>query len=175
MNKAQIQNLRRRTAELAVGPSTVRNAGARGVVRAASEALTSVNLKRFNVNSRQTFLRILNRETKKVRSQLPKGAQHWGVARKVLNIFLRDVVYHRHLCEHYSLRRIEKWLELPLDAQVAAGITAAAPEPSLPRWHSIKGLTPDDSQKYQDASIQIAKGKGVLPIHMEYEWWRVKN
>ena len=171
LNKALITNLRLRTPELSVGPSALRNAGRPGVVRACRVALKQVRLTRFKVKSRRDFLRVLDHETEKVRCQLPKGAQHWGVARKALNLFIRNVVYHRHLSAHYGLGGIERWLELPLDSQVAAGIRDWAKIGKVPSWNTVKGLTPDVSHRYQHAARRIARKKGVYSINLEYYWW----
>jgi hypothetical protein len=173
MNKTLLENMRFRTAEGAVGASTVRGAGVPGVARAARGALKRVNLSRFKVRSRARFLTVLGQETERVRRKLPEGARHWGIARKVLNIFLRDVVYNRHLSSHFGLSRIEGWLELPLDSHVAKGIRASSNEDSLPRWKTVKGLTRDVSDRYQTAARRIAKEEGDYPIHLEYYWFRV--
>lgn len=97
MGPELVDKIRRRTAELAVGPSTVRGAGAKGVVAAARDGLEAVPLRRFQVRSRGAFERELEFQTQELRAQLPRGARHWGVARKVLNIFLRAVVHPTRL------------------------------------------------------------------------------
>ena len=132
-----------------------------------------MNLRRFKVRSRAQFLKLLDQETEKVRRKLPEGARHWGIARKVLNIFLRDVVYNRHLSSHFGLCRIECWLELPLDSHVGKGIRTLSKEDKLPRWRTVKGLTHDVSDRYQAAARRIAKEEGDYPIHLEYYWFRV--
>ena len=173
MKRELIENLRLRTAEIAVGPSTVRGAGARGVTWAARAALKRVPLRRFRVPTRSAFERVLESQTRAIQRRLPRGAQHWGVARKVLNIFLRSVVFHRHLCSAYGLERTEQWLEVPLDRHVAEGIRHAYPNGGLPRWRTIKGLVPSVSAVYQMAGRSTAASRGVHPVHLEYYWWRV--
>ena len=172
MNEYLLRRLRWRTAELSVGPSTVRGAGARGVVRAARKALKLVRLRRFATGSRTEFLAALETETKRIRRVLPRGTRHWGIARKVVNIFLRQAAHNVYLSARFGLRRVERWLELPLDSHVAAGIYRARPTLELPRWRTIKGLTPDDSELFQAAGRKIARDKRVIPIHLEYLWWR---
>jgi hypothetical protein len=170
MKKRIIENLRLRTAELSVSPSTVRRAGARGVLAASRRALKSTRLARFRVHSQRAFAEQLNRETIRIMRRLPDGARRWGIARKVLNIFLRSVVFNRHLCAAYSLAHLEPWLELPLDRQVAEGIWQSSP--SLPRWEAIRGLSPGVSAQYQAAARLIALQHRVPPIQLEYLWWR---
>jgi hypothetical protein len=170
MNPNQIENLRRRAAELAVAASTVRGSPT-GTVRAARRALQTVRLEAFVVSSRTQFLDVLEHETRRVRSRLPRGARHWGIARKILNIYLRSCVYSRPLAEAYRLTRIERWLELPLDSQVARGAHACS-DAKLPRWRTVKGLTRKDSAAFQKAAVDLAAKLRVYPIHFEACWWR---
>jgi hypothetical protein len=134
--------------------------------------LKSVRLRRFRVRSRSAFERALDLETRRIQARLPRGARRWGVARKVLNIFLRSVVYHRHLCSTYGLERTEGWLELPLDRHVAEGLRGQHPGAGLPSWKTIKGLVPEVSAAYQEVGRSIAALRGVQPVHLEYYWWR---
>ena len=172
MDRQLVENLRLRTAELAVAAATVRGAGAKGVTRAARAALKSVPLRRFRVRSRSAFERVLESQTRRIQARLPRGARHWGVARKVLNIFLRSVVFHRHLCSAYGLERTEGWLELPLDRHVAEGVRQPYAGTGLPPWKTIKGPTPAVSAAYQEAGRSIAAVRGAQPVHLEYYWWR---
>ena len=174
MNDWQIENLRLRTAELSVAPSTVRKAGAPGTVRAAREALKSVDLGRFAVDSKSKFLEELDRETQTVRRRLPSGARHWGIARKVLNIFLRSCVQHRALSAALGLARLEFWLEIPLDSYTARGIHMCSGE-TLPRWKSVKSLSPEQSAAYQAAARRLAQRVGCRPVHLEACWWRTNT
>ena len=171
MNQRQIDNLRLRTAELAVGASTVRGAGAPGTVAAARRALKAVPLRSFAVRSRRQFRAILERHTRNVQSRLPPNARHWGVARKVLNIFLRSCVYSRPLARAYGITHIEQWLELPLDSQIARGIRTCSGAP-VPRWRTVKGVSPGTQAQYQAAAEALARKLRVRRIHLEACWWR---
>ena len=51
MNQETIGYLGRRTAQLAIGNSTLRNQGAPGVAKAARDFLANVDIKSFSVNS----------------------------------------------------------------------------------------------------------------------------
>ena len=84
-----------------------------------------------------------------LKRRLPKGARSWGAARKALNIFLRDVLYNHYLRSHHGLDRLEDWLEVPLDRDVAVALRAESEGGELPRWKTIKRLTPDVSGRYQ--------------------------
>jgi len=170
MTPNQVEKLRHRIAELAVVGSTVRGSPT-GTVKAARRALKAIRLDAFVVSSRARFVQVLERETRQLRSMLPSGARHWGIARKILNIFLRACVYSRPIAEAYRLGRIEPWLELPLDGQVARGVRICSTT-QLPRWRTIKGLEPGDSEQYQRAAGRLAEEFRVCPIHFEACWWR---
>lgn len=168
-----IELLRLRTAELSVGGSTVRGTGRKGVAKAIRDALKEVPLRRFsNLSSSAAFGRVLDRETERVRVTLPRGAQQWGLARKVLNIYLRSAVFSRHLCAEFRLSRMEAWLELPLDSFVGKGICSTPEGANLPRWKTIKGLTPEVNAQYQQCGRTVARRLGVMPAHLEYEWFQ---
>jgi hypothetical protein len=168
-----IANIRFFEAQVAIGPSTLRGQGARGVVRAARSFLyRDLDLRRLVRDSRAGFLRQLDRATDELQRSFPRGARHWGSARKALNIYLRFALYNRYLSRHYGLARLEPFLEVPLDRQTA---TAARAEPEgcfLPRWRGVKYLTPEGSQEYQEAVRRIARRKKVAPVHLDAYWWR---
>src|SRR5262249_29200793 len=89
---------------VAASSSSLRNAGAKGVVSAAQTCLRQLQLEDFAVQSEPKFRSVLDSHTERLRCTFPPEAQdNWGAARKVLNIFLRDAVYHRLLGEHYHL------------------------------------------------------------------------
>jgi hypothetical protein len=153
---------------LAIGPSTLKNQGASGVADEARQFLKKIKLKKFCVETQNNFKRVLDNHTNRLRKRLPVGAQNWGTARKALNIFLRDVVYNRYLCSHHHISYIEKWLEVPLDSYVVKGLKKDKPETvRLPRWSSIKGLTPKTSEVYQKAAQIIARQEGISPVHLD--------
>lgn len=172
MNAFQAKNLLERIAELSVGASTVRNAGAKRVAERARTALKRIDIEAFQVSTRDDFLEELERETNRINRYLPLGARHWGVARKVSNIFLRACVQNRPLARHYGLSKIEKWLELPLDSHVADGIKLCSKNSELPIWTTINGLDVDTSDEYQKAARSIARIKKVNAIDLESCWWR---
>jgi hypothetical protein len=172
MDEELIRKLVDRTADLSIGPSTVRNQGASGVVVAARRALRRVDLQQFRNVSSTEFTVLLEQETQLLRKRLPANARHWGTARKCLNIFLRDVLYSRFLCDHYRFHRIESILEIPLDSHVASGLKNEVEGLDLPRWRTIKSLSPQASELYQTAARQVAKRERTHAVHLDLAYWR---
>ena len=165
----QLRQRKMRIAELSVGASTVRGMP-KGTVYAARMALKGIRPTSFSKPSRDEYLKTLNYLTRRISNVLPEAS--WGVSRKVLNIFIRSCVYDSGLRRAYQLARIEPWLEVPLDQQVAAGIRACSGE-DLPKFQN-KRLDWRVSLQYQDTARRIARRVGSHPIHLEACWWRVE-
>lgn len=161
-----------RLAGLAASSSALRNQGAAGVVRAARAVLRKFNLRRLSQLKAQQFSRRLDRETEALRSRLPRNARNWGTARKVLNIFLRDVLYHNYLCRQYRFDRFESCLEVPLDADVAHGLHGEPEGRTLPKWQGIKHLDSRTSAQYQAVAREVARRRGVAAVHLDLVYWR---
>src|SRR5205823_10622920 len=134
---------------LAPAPSAVRGRGNAGTAAASREFLRSVSLRRFAVRDSAVFAAELDRTTQRLRAVLPRKARHWGLARKILNIFLRDCLYTTYLAEAYQLQRAERLLELPLDSITADQLRRAAGRGALPRWPGVRHVTPDISARFQ--------------------------
>lgn len=164
--------LHERTAELAIGASTLRNQGAKRVVSASREFLKELDLGSFRAKSQEGFRARLNASTKRLRNRLPKGAKNWGAARKALNIFLRDVLYNHYLRSRHRFDRLERWLEVPLDRDVATALCREPEGGGLPRWRTIKRLTPKLSCRYQTVALEVARRKGTERVHLDLYYWR---
>lgn len=175
MDKNFIKLVQTRTAELAIGPSTLRNQGARGAVVTARSFLKGLNLRLFSVDSPAAFKRSLDKATTKLRAALPAGARNWGAARKALNIFLRDVLYCQYLCSEFDFLPLEEWLELPLDSEVAKGLRGEPEGKALTRWPGVKHLDIPTSREYQEVAERVAKRLHIARIHLDLIYWRRKK
>ena len=102
---------------------------------------------------------------------MPPGARHWGVARKVLNIFLRGATYNWLLRDKYKLDRIEPVLELPLDSLTAKGLKSRSPKRSLLQWHGVKHLKSEDSATFQNRAGEIAAEWQTERVHLDIVFW----
>ena len=177
MRVNKIELLRKRSASLSASASALRSAGARGVVASArSFLLGRVNLKSFIVSNEKAFQARLDSISKRMVQQFPRGARtNWGAARKVVNIFLRDILYSRHLCCHFKFDKIEKWLEVPLDGDVAHCLRSEPKGKNLQRWIGIKRLKSKTSKKYQDVAKVVAARLGIHPVDLDLIYWRSKR
>jgi hypothetical protein len=156
-----------------VGPSTVRGAGAPGVVHAAQEALARTDLARFGeVATFEEFLWELNHLTRRVRHNLPPPANKWGTGRKVSNIYLRQALYSTYLSRRYRLSLLEPWLELPLDSYTAKALLREPAGADLPPWPGVAKLHWRSSGEYQAAAQVVAKQRGIARVHLDMFWWR---
>jgi len=166
-----IDRLKVRTAMLAIGRSTLRKQGAPGMVATARRFLRALDLSLFAVDTHERFKSVLDRQTELLASQFPDGGRgNWGAARKSLNIFLRDVVYCRLLCEHYKLAGLEPWLEVPLDRDVHKGLLSDTP--STVPWPGVKALTPEVSAELQNTASIVAESLQTARVHLDIRYWR---
>jgi len=173
MDAQTLRRLQRFRAE-EIPANAIRNQGAPGVLRAVRAFLRRLSLARFRTRTRPEFEAHLDAVTERLRRRLPADAQHWGAARKALNLFLRDCAYDHHLRTHYGLATVEPWLEVPLDSYVAGALRAARRGRLLPQWPGLKGLTPEDSSRYQEAAQRLAERKGINRVHLDLYWWRME-
>jgi len=177
------QALQARIAFFAIGRSTLRNQGSRGMVKAARHFLRSIDLSHFAVRIPAEFDSALDRHTLRLMTKFPgKGRTNWGAARKSMNIFLRDVVYSHHLREHFQLSAIEPWLELPLDSYSYLGLAADAKRLGLiseidisRAWPGVKGLKGDVNALLQGLAKAIAMRLGTLRIHLDIRYWQQRG
>ena len=171
MNKAAfLRAVQSRVARSAIGASAARGRGNTGVVTAARKHLRRVNLARFNA-SPPAFQRALDRETKALLAALPKGARHWGIARKLLNIFLRDSLYTTYLAKNFHLAQSERSFEIPLDSITATNVKRAVGRGGLPRWPGVKHVTPALNARFQQAAASEAAKERLARVHMDAVWW----
>ncbi|MBE7559494.1 hypothetical protein HS125_11285 [bacterium] len=172
MDKQFLLLVQRHVANVAISPSTLRGQGPAGVVEAAQHFLGNLDLGRFRDGKSDGFRSELDQVAEELRQSLASGGQHWGAARKALNIFLRDALYNTYLRDAYRVDRLEPWLELPLDSYTAKAVRKYAPKSELPRWVGVKYVTADSNAAYQAAAAGVASEKGVARVHLDIHFWR---
>lgn len=165
-----LQAFQARAARGALGASTMRSAGARGAVLAGRAFLCEVDLRAFRTAGRSRFRAELDHTTEALRQAFPRQARHWGLARKGLNIFLRDCLSNVYLRDAYSLQMAEPLYEVPLDSITGATLHQLS-DGTLPRWGTVRDLTPDLSDQFQAVAARIADGRGIARVHLDAIWW----
>jgi hypothetical protein len=165
-----LQAFESRAARGALGASIMRSAGGRGAVRAGRGFLEEIDLRRFRTSSETRFRSALDETTAGLQAAFPRQARHWGLARKGLNIFLRDCLASVYLRDTYSLQMAEEFYEVPLDS-VSGTMLHRLSNGSLPRWGTVRDLTPDLSDEFQTVAGRIAANRGIARVHLDAIWW----
>jgi hypothetical protein len=165
-----IEAVQWRLAVVAIGQSTVRGKGRSGVADAAHEFLRGLPLVKFAVEKEKTFVKQLDWATEELVERFPEDAQHWGLARKCLNIFLADAFFNRYTYEEFGLASAEPFFEIPLDSITGKYLRKRNPE-DAPRWTTIKDLNHETSDAYQDLAAEMAKAKNMTRVHLDIFLW----
>lgn len=162
-----LKMIQRMVAESALPGTALGGRGTAGATGAAREFLAELSLREFALCRASTFGRCLESATDALRRRLPRGAQDWGIARRAMNLFLRDALYNAYLREQYRLHRTERWLELPLDAAAATYLRDADPAASLPAWRGIRQLMPTQNAAWQGIASAVAQQMGLARVHLD--------
>jgi hypothetical protein len=170
MNLKLLRAIQHYCARAAIGSSSMRGAGSVGVVLAARTFLGAMPLRPFGSSKRSEFKSRLDEATESLKRALPKKAQKWGLARKGLNIFMRNCLYTSYLREEYQLGRAEAFFEIPLDSITGTRLVKQA-EGLLPAWKTVRGLTTETSAEYQAIAAKLAASAGVARVHLDAMWW----
>lgn len=173
MNKKMLCLLQARIGRTAVGASTARGMGPSGTIGAARQFLQTFDLKAVKANTSTAYRRCLDAATDDLVAALPVDSRHWGSARKFFNIFIRNCAYNRFLCEAYRLDKVEQWMEVPLDSHVAKGLKIAVAHDGaeVPRWSTVIGLSPEDSDRWQAIAQSVAAREGIHRVHLDVVFW----
>jgi hypothetical protein len=178
--KEFLKYIHKRLSTISVGASALRNQGASGIIKTARNYFYEIKIDDFiaTIDNGNDYKKFLNTHTEKLVSKFPKEARSWGAARKGLNLFFREIVYNKFFSDYYKLP-IEftkfndkiKYLEVPLDKDVATGIYNDT-ELNIPKWKSIKKLDLDLSEKYQNAAQEISKKINIAKVNLDLKYWR---
>lgn len=147
----------------------MRGRGSEGAVKAGRAYLGDLSLADFGTSDPKRFRRALDDATLELKVAFPENSRYWGLARKGLNIFLRDCLYTIYLCNAYLLDSAESSFEIPLDSLTGEALHKAIAQ--LPRWRTVRALTPELSDEYQEAATNLAVSKGIARVHLEVFWW----
>lgn len=163
--------LQRYVAVTSVGASAVRGSPA-GTADAAREFLAAVSLRQFGTNRERAFRERLDSTTEDLRRALPARRKHWGLARKLINIFLHNAFYNHYLRTHYRLDRAEPFFEVPVDSAVARGLRLKqSKDEKLPTWRGLVSLTAEENEKFQERATVLAQELGIARVHLDAVLW----
>jgi hypothetical protein len=160
-------------ARATLGPSALRRQGI-GVANAARPFFATLSLAPFATRSPPAFARQLNFSTDALTQAFPAGSGSWGLARKLLNIFLREALYNHYLAAHYGLHVAERLFEVPLDS-ITGGHIYRLSRGTLRSWPGVKHLTPELNASYQAVATQHASGRFIARVHLDAIWWGARN
>lgn len=164
-----------RVARIAVGASAARNQGGTGVVEAARRHFAALDLGAFSAAEPEIYRLRLDEATDHLQRALPGPASSWGLARKLLNIFIRDASYHVVLNAEYELGRARAHMELPLDSLTAAALKKELPPRTLPLWPGVKNLERTLSDRFQQEALEVAQTKRLFRVDLDVLWWGVRG
>jgi hypothetical protein len=68
-------------------------------------------------------------------------------------------------------KKIEKYLEIPLDRVVATALRCAAGKGALPKWPGLKHLDLKTSKIFQNYAAKCAKKYSVNRVHLDVYLW----
>jgi hypothetical protein len=169
MNNELLSWMHKRAANGAVGPSTIRGMAPAGTAIIIKEYFYNLDIRAIKARSEKAFISNLDIVTDGLLKKLPAQSRYWGMARKCVNIFIRNCLYNRYISDYYKLPPMEKWLEIPLDSHVGKGLIAYSEPGSLPRWSKVIDLDRANSDLYQKAAFILASKKKVSRIHLD-DW-----
>ena len=158
-----ISQMQKKVAVSAVAPSVV-HGQPKGTIVVARRFLMNLRLRTIPTSSAKSFCKWLDRKTDEM--GIP-----WGVARKCLNLFLRDVFYNRYLHREYGLRALESMLEVPLDSVVGRFLIDRQNGTKLGPWRTLKRLNAETSRAFQEVASEIANTQGIARVHLDIFAW----
>jgi hypothetical protein len=147
----------------------MRGRGNRGVVLRGRQFLSSLDLSVFGTENPRRFREELDNATSGLRRSFPKGARHWGLARKGLNLFLRECLYTVYLRDAHRLDRAEVFFEVPLDSLSGHALWEGSRR-ALPRWKTVRGLNREISDQFQSVASELARQHNVARVHLDALW-----
>lgn len=169
-SKTLIRAIRRRLARTTASASAVRGAP-KGTAKAGRQFLQDLDLEQFGTRDRRLFRQLLDLETARLAAVLPGQPQRtWGVARKLINLFLRECAYNVYVRETFHLGRSERLLELPLDSHTAEEVIRRS-KGTTARWTGVNRLDAAQSEAFQTDAALLAQKLGILRVHLDVLFW----
>jgi len=175
--KEDIEAIREYVAVTSVGPSTVRGY-AENTKSICQRHLSKFPLDALAECSPREFLEFLDARTTVLMRLMSRNRKlldhesYFGLARKVLNIFLRNSYYNQFLISRYNIAKHEGLFEVPIDSRSAAGIRRDCRDLEIVYedpwyWNGLLYHDWDTNAQYQDAASRIAENEGTIRVHLD--------
>jgi hypothetical protein len=93
----------------------------------------------------------------------------FGPARKVVNLYMRDLLYADLTRSAYTLEGCQHLMECPLDSLTMKGIKNAA---NLTiKVPQVSKLQRSESDHFQEVGKKIADGRNTCAVHLDLIYW----
>lgn len=164
-----LDELQQYIARISIGASTVRLGGRKHkglqLTGPARQYLSELPLKKLIDVAR--YPERIDRWTAELQLRFPHRGQYWGIARKCVNIFMRNVAYNHWLRRAYSLDKLDAVLEVPLDSYARKGLRREEGGQRLRECASVIGVTPEINAEYQAFAANVARRRGINRVHLD--------
>lgn len=169
--------LQRNIASLSIDISILRNQSKAGSVKYCRDfCAENIKIVDFFQALRWDYLSWLDLQTKRLLNDQPSLEIQFGSARKVLNIFLKNISNNGMFQSKYlksenfiANNGILSPLEIPIDSRVVEGIKKHIP--STKDLTSIKSLTEAQHSDYQNKALLIGNNNGIARVHLDMYFW----
>lgn len=129
------------------------------------------NIDLSKLSSPKKYSNKLDEFTVQLQSKFPDGGRFWGVSRKCINIFMRDITYNYVIRKRYELNLFHNFLEIPLDSKSAKSLSQECEGIDLTPWKTIKSLTKEVSAQYQLVANKVSERKNIPRVHLDFKYW----
>jgi hypothetical protein len=166
----------KRVAKVCLGSSTVRVFKHSSQIK---ERLQNIDVEELlKIQSEGNFKKWFENELDKLTKVIPKttsrskkitdGARKWGYGAKILNLFLRDIIFHHRYFTEKDANRIQYFLYVPLDSILIERLFKLGEQLSFKRIKDID--TPEKFYTVQDRLKHAAREVGVPRIWFDDNW-----
>ncbi len=173
--------LTKHLANVSIGVSTVRGYPT-GTGKCVREYLGGMDFNQFRlIMNEADYSNIIDEHTKNLVDKLYLIIDHskektalWGIARKCLNIFMRNACYNRFIYEKYQLSHLMPFLEVPLDSYVGKKLDS---HNKNTKWTTITAINKVTNDNYQSVATDMAKNEYSFNhrIHLDLIAWRAED
>jgi len=168
------KNILKRVAKVCVSSSTVRVFKHSSQIK---ERLQNIDVEELSKIKKSNFKKWFENKLNEVTKAIPKitsrgkkitdGARKWGYGAKILNLFLRDIVFHHRYFTGKDADRIQSFLYVPLDSIVLGRLHELGKQ----QHKKIKDIdSPEKFYSVQNILGQAANEIGVPRIWFDDNW-----